>query len=62
MLNLYVTSYQGVIPENTFLVLGNQENGTMDSSQFGLIHKNDVLYVVPGETLHPEKTFPVPHN
>lgn len=59
MLDLYVTSYKGIIPENTFLVLGNQKDGTMDSSQFGLVHKNDILYVVPGETLA-NKPWPDP--
>jgi signal peptidase I len=42
MLNLYATSYP-VLPEDTFLVLGDNPSGTKDASKFGLIHFSQVL-------------------
>ena len=45
MLALYQNHYDGVIPENTFLVLGDSVHGGLDSSQIGLIHRNDILMV-----------------
>ena len=43
MLSLYEKDYQGIIPENTYLLLGNLINGSLDSSRFGLIDKSDIL-------------------
>jgi len=43
MLALYEKDYQGVIPENAYLILGNQVGGTLDSSRFGLVGKDDIL-------------------
>lgn len=43
MLVLYENDYQGVIPENTFLILGNLVSGSLDSTRFGLIDKNNIL-------------------
>ncbi len=41
MIKLYADSYP-IIPENTFLILGDKIQGTLDSSKFGLIHLNDI--------------------
>ncbi len=43
MLALYEKDYQGAIPENAYLILGNQVGGTLDSSRFGLVGKDDIL-------------------
>ena len=42
MLKLYVKSYP-VLPENTYLILGNQVSGSLDATRFGLIDKSDIL-------------------
>jgi signal peptidase I len=39
----YVDSYNGVIPNDTVLLLGNKAGGTLDSTRFGLVHKNDII-------------------
>lgn len=33
----------GVVPEDQFLVFGTQKNGSYDSSQFGPIHKSEIV-------------------
>jgi len=43
MLSLYEHDYGGVIPANTYLIMGNLAGGSTDSSRFGLIDKNDIL-------------------
>lgn len=43
LLNLYVKDYQGVIPPNAYLILGNLAEGSLDSSRFGLVDKSDIL-------------------
>lgn len=43
MLSLYEIDYQGVIPKDTYLVMGNIVGGTTDSTRHGLIHKTDIL-------------------
>ena len=43
MLSLFVESFQGVIPADAYLILGNLVGGGMDSTQFGLVHKTDIL-------------------
>jgi signal peptidase I len=43
MLSLYIRDYQGKIPENAYLILGNIASGTVDSTVFGLIDKSDIL-------------------
>lgn len=43
MLSLYEKDYQGVIPEQTFLIMGNLTSGVTDSVRFGLAHRNDIL-------------------
>ncbi len=42
MLDLYAHSYP-TIPKDTYLILGNQVGGTLDSSKFGLIAKSDIV-------------------
>ncbi len=43
MLSLYEKDYGGVIPADAYLIFGNLVSGSMDSSRFGLIGKNDLL-------------------
>lgn len=43
IISLYIHDYKGVIPKDSFLILGNLSDGTLDSTRFGLIHKNDLL-------------------
>jgi signal peptidase I len=43
MLSLYENDYQGVIPRNTYLLLGDQANGSVDASVFGLVDKSDII-------------------
>lgn len=43
MLSLYEKDYQGVIPQNAYLLLGNLANGSLDSTRFGLVDKSDIL-------------------
>lgn len=42
MLTLYVQSYP-TIPSDAFLILGNQTQGTVDSTRFGLIGLKDIV-------------------
>lgn len=43
MLSLYENEYKGIMPQNTYLIMGNLVGGSTDSSRFGLISKNDIL-------------------
>jgi signal peptidase I len=43
MLSLYEDDYKGVIPRNTYLLLGDQANGSVDASVFGLVDKSDII-------------------
>ena len=43
MLALYEKDYGGVIPVNSFLILGNKADGTLDSIRFGLVDKSGFL-------------------
>ncbi|NOR85774.1 signal peptidase I [archaeon] len=43
MILLYVNSYGGVIPENTYLILGNLVFGSLDSTRFGLVSRRDIV-------------------
>ena len=43
LLNLYVKDYNGMIPDNTYLILGNLASGSLDSSRFGLVDKSAIL-------------------
>lgn len=43
MLSSYEKSYDGVIPQDACLILGNQPEGTLDSTRFGLVSRADLL-------------------
>ena len=43
MLSLYEKDYKGVIPQDAYLILGNSLGGSLDSTRFGLVGKNDIL-------------------
>jgi signal peptidase I len=43
ILSLYERDYKGIMPENTYLILGNLTEGTFDSTHFGLVYKSDIL-------------------
>jgi len=43
LLNLYVKDYNGIIPTGSYLILGNLPQGSLDSTRFGLVHKDDIL-------------------
>jgi len=43
MLSLYEKDYQGKIPQNAYLLLGNLIGGTSDSTRFGLVDKSNIL-------------------
>jgi len=41
-LQLYVNDYP-IIPDNTYLLLGNKPEGTLDGSVFGLVDRQDIV-------------------
>ncbi len=43
MLSLYEKDYHGIIPPQAYMLMGNLENGSLDSTRFGLIHESDIL-------------------
>jgi len=43
MLSLYEDDYRNGIPPNTYLILGNEISGSLDSTRFGLVDKSDFL-------------------
>ncbi len=43
MLSLYQEDYGGIIPEDTYLLLGDKASGSLDASRFGLIDKKEIL-------------------
>lgn len=45
LLHLYESDYKNVIPKDALLLLGNKDYGTIDSTKFGLVSKNDILGV-----------------
>ena len=45
MLELYAHDYNGIVPPDTYLVLGDNVSGTLDSSRFGFITRADIQYV-----------------
>lgn len=42
MLSMYARDYP-IIPVDTYLLLGTDPQGTLDSSRFGLVHKDDLV-------------------
>jgi signal peptidase I len=45
ILSLYEDDYGGIIPHDTYLVLGENPAGALDSSRIGLVHKDDIVMV-----------------
>lgn len=43
MLSLYEKDYSGFIPKDAYLILGNQPDGSLDSTRFGLVSRKDLL-------------------
>lgn len=43
MINLYLKSYNGSIPEDAYFLTGNIAKGSVDSSVFGFVSKRDIL-------------------
>jgi hypothetical protein len=43
MLSIYEKEYEGVIPLDTYLILGNLSGGSVDSTRYGLVNKVDIL-------------------
>lgn len=39
----YLRDYKGIMPGNTYIILGNNANGSLDSTSFGLVDKGDFL-------------------
>jgi signal peptidase I len=35
--------YEGIIPDEAYLILGNTAHGSLDSTRFGLVHKSDII-------------------
>lgn len=46
LLRLYIRDYKGVIPQDSFLLLGDDVQGTLDSTRFGLVHVDDIRGVM----------------
>jgi len=49
MIDLYIQEYSGIIPDDMYLVLGNQTGGTQDSTQFGLVDLENISGKVVSE-------------
>jgi len=49
ILSMYERDYKGVIPESTYLIMGNLAGGSVDSSRFGLVHQSNFLAKVRTE-------------
>jgi signal peptidase I len=43
LLSLYITDYKGRIPDGAYLILGNLEGGSLDSSQFGFVSSDSIV-------------------
>ena len=56
MLKLYQDSFNGIVPENVFLVLGDRPHGAIDSSRIGFVHLNDIIMVGMVEGILKEST------
>ncbi len=50
MISNYVKSYNGIIPKDAYLVLGNVPEGTLDSTQVGLL---DISYFIGKVLIQP---------
>jgi len=45
MLALYEKRFNGVIPPDSYLVLGDNPSGALDSTRIGLVHRSDIIMV-----------------
>lgn len=45
MLESYQRHYKGILPAGAYLLLGDGENGVVDSTRIGLIHRSDFIMV-----------------
>lgn len=45
MLRAYSSGYGGVIPQDTYLLLGDGPKGALDSSRIGLVHVSDFVMI-----------------
>jgi len=43
MLSLYLKDYNGIIPKDTLIILGNQTGGSIDSTKFGLASYKKII-------------------
>ena len=43
MISIYARNYGNIIPDNTYLILGNVAIGSLDSTAFGLIDRSDIV-------------------
>lgn len=43
MLELHINDFQGKVPENMYVILGNQPEGTLDSIRFGFVNKQRII-------------------
>ncbi|MDP3880966.1 MAG: signal peptidase I [bacterium] len=43
LLSLYIADYKGRIPSDAYLILGNLEGGSVDSSKFGFVAKENIV-------------------
>lgn len=43
LISLYIRDYKGLIPADAYLILGNVDSGTVDSTRFGLVGRADIF-------------------
>lgn len=43
ILTMYADSYQSTVPEGAYLIFGNVAEGSVDSTKFGLVGKQDIV-------------------
>lgn len=43
ILGVYQDQYKAVLPDNIYIILGDQVNGTLDSTKFGVVDSRDFL-------------------
>lgn len=43
ILAMYADSYQSTVPEGAYLIFGNVAEGSVDSTKFGLVGKQDIV-------------------
>lgn len=48
VLRLYLDAYAGIVPADRYVILGNDREGSFDSSQFGFISKEGLIARVEG--------------